>query len=94
MDGGEELQVLSSFRSGIGNWAIVDDRIYFIESDPKVGVGIEFFDSATRQVRQVAGLGKVGILGLGIAVSPDRRHILYTQADQVGADIMLVENFR
>jgi len=29
-----------------------------------------------------------------IAVSPDERTILYTQSDQVGSDLMLVENFR
>jgi len=31
---------------------------------------------------------------MGFSVSPDRRCILYTQTDQNGSDIMLMENFR
>lgn len=93
--GGEELQVLDSFKSEYsGNWAVVNDGIYFINPDAKDGVAMEFFDFATRKVRQVAGLGKVHIVSACISVSPDRRQILYSQVDQVGADIMLVENFR
>jgi hypothetical protein len=30
----------------------------------------------------------------GLTVSPDGRWILYTQFDQRGSDIMLMENFR
>ncbi len=34
------------------------------------------------------------INNLSIAVSSDQGQILYTQVDQEGSDIMLVENFR
>jgi hypothetical protein len=39
----------------------------------------EFFDFATRKVKQVAVLGRIAIdtQGQGISVSPDRRQILY-----------------
>jgi len=95
VDGGEELQVLNSFHSeNLGDWAVVNDGIYFIDEHTKDGVAVEFFDFATRKVRHVAGLGKVPIGPHGIAVSPDRRQILYVQADHTGEDIMLVENFR
>jgi Tol biopolymer transport system component len=97
VDGGEELQVLDSFKSqNLGDWAVVNEGIYFINDlEAKDGVAIQFFDFATRRVRQVAGLGKVQIFEHGIAVSPDRRQILYTQKDGQGSsDIMLVENFR
>lgn len=33
------------------------------------------------------------IFSLGIVVSPDGRWLLYTQVDQSGSDIMLMENF-
>jgi hypothetical protein len=31
---------------------------------------------------------------LGLAVSPDRRRILFSKVDQYDSDLMLVENFR
>ncbi len=61
---------------------------------PKAKSLFEFFDFATHKERRVAGLGRVDILPSCVTVSPDRRQILYTQDDQIGADIMLVENFR
>ena len=95
VDGGEEIQVFDSFKSELfSDWAVVSDGIYFINPDAKDGVAIEFFNFATRRVKQVAALGKIAILEFGIAVSPDRRQILYAQNDNPGGDIMLVENFR
>jgi Tol biopolymer transport system component/DNA-binding winged helix-turn-helix (wHTH) protein len=92
--GGEETQVFDSFNSELfGDWAVVNDGIYFINPDAREGVAIEFFNFATRQIKQVAGLGKISIYEHCIAVSPDRRQILYTQG-LVAGDIMLVENFR
>jgi hypothetical protein len=40
----------------------------------------------------VASLGR--FLFLGLTVSPDERWALYSQADVVGSDLMLVENVR
>jgi Tol biopolymer transport system component len=95
VDGGEELQVLASFHSeNNGDWAVADDGLYFINPEAKDGVAMEFFEFATRKVRQVGKLGKVTIGSTCIAVSPDRRQILYVQIDHDGQDIMLVENFR
>ena len=94
VEGGEETQVFDTFNSKLfGDWAVVNDGIYFINPDARDGVAIEFFNFATRQVKQVAGLGKVTIFEHCIAVSPDRRQILYTQG-RIAGDIMLVENFR
>jgi eukaryotic-like serine/threonine-protein kinase len=94
VDGGEELRVVDSFHSeNMADWAVVSDGLYFMNPEPKDGIVIEFFDFATRKVMRVAGLGKVLINTHALAVSPDRRHILYTQADNTGEDIMLLENF-
>jgi Tol biopolymer transport system component len=95
VDGGDEVEVLDSFDQSLnGDWAVVNDGIYFINPAAKDGVAIEFLDFRTRKVKQVAALGKVSILDWALAVSPDRRQFLYAQNDNPGGDIMLVENFR
>jgi hypothetical protein len=43
-------------------------------------------------VTQIATLEKPFFLGL--SVSPDGRWLIYSQLDQSGSDIMLMENFR
>ena len=53
---------------------------------------IQFLSFATGAVTPVATTEKYATHGL--AVSPDRRWIVYTQYDQVNSDLMLVENFR
>jgi hypothetical protein len=72
----------------------VEDGIYFIDSDAKGDWTLRFFDFAKRRMTPIAALGR-DISDNGLAVSPDRRQILYTRVDFTGgADIMLVENFR
>ena len=92
VEGGEETPVFN-LKAGWGNWALVNDGIYFVDSDAKDGVAIEFFSFATHQIKQVAWLGKI-TMEYGFAASPDRRWILYTQDAPGDDDIMLVENFR
>jgi len=98
VNGGEEVRVLNSFKSeNYGGWAVVNDGIYFMNSDgsdSKQGVAIQFLNFATGKVKRIASLGKANISPNCLAVSPDRRQILYTRIDGGGADIMLVENFR
>jgi Tol biopolymer transport system component len=93
VEGGESKQVLDSpFNSG-GNYAIKDDGIYFISRpDPARGYSIRFLELATGKMKTIAELGKQ--LCQELAVSPDRRWALYTQTEQSGSDLMLVENFR
>jgi Tol biopolymer transport system component len=86
-EGGKETQVLESVR-GFISFALADKGIFFIPRDEAV---VRFFDFNTRAIRTVATLEKpVGDL----AVSRDGRTILYSQMDNVGSDLMLVENFR
>jgi Tol biopolymer transport system component len=95
VNGGEEEVVVESYKVGWGNWAVVDDGIYFIKEDAKAGAAIAFYNFATRQVNAVAALGKVQIWLEGLAVSPDRQSILYTRVDPGNTgNITLVENFR
>jgi len=89
--GGTTASVLDSFKSEFA--CAVNDGIYYINTEAADQVALEFLDFATRREKRVAGLGKVSSLPVCVAFSPDRRQILYTQNDQTGADIMLVENF-
>jgi serine/threonine protein kinase len=65
-------------------------------ADPGPGTdrkcSIEFLSFATAKVKTVAPIS--GPPGEGLSVSPDGRFILYTQKDEAGSDLMLVENFR
>jgi hypothetical protein len=52
---------------------------------------LEFFDFATRRRTSISALhGEPQ----GLAVSPDRKSILYSQSDQNNEGIMVVKNFR
>lgn len=98
VDGGQEVPVLhlSQVQSGYwGTWALVDDGIYFINNDTPMQPSLEFFRFATRRIRRIATLrGPVVPWESNLAVAPDGRRILYSQMDQFGTDVMLVENFR
>jgi serine/threonine protein kinase/Tol biopolymer transport system component len=96
VEGGEETLVLDSYNpENWGDWAVVEDGIYLIDSDAKEDWTLRFFDFANRRMTPIAALGQ-NIANNGLTVSPDRRQILYTRVDFTGSgvDIMLVENFR
>jgi hypothetical protein len=57
--------------------------------------GINFFDIATHRIARVFDLeNPPARQAPGLAVSPDKKTILYTQLDALNNDIILVENFR
>ena len=89
--GGQGVKVLDSV--AFLNYAVTERGIYFI---PVCGgarcASIQFFDLATRTTTPVVATGES--LEVGLTVSPDRKFLLYTQVDQSGSDLMLVENFR
>ena len=61
----------------------------------KVKPGIDFFGFTTHRTTRVFDLDNRPASGSpGLAVSPDRKSILYTQLDALNSDIILVENFR
>jgi Tol biopolymer transport system component len=90
MPGGEEELVLEQLKPGYwGYWAVVENGIYFADQIGSSSTGgIFFYDLATKKVRQIAQADKpFAVTDSAFAVSPDRRHILYTQIDQSGSDI-------
>jgi Tol biopolymer transport system component/DNA-binding winged helix-turn-helix (wHTH) protein len=70
-------------------WTLSPSGIYFVPAEaPK---SLRYFDFATRQIRPIFEADK-DFAG-GPSVSPDGRWILYSQADDMTGDIMLVDHF-
>ena len=94
VEGGDESLVLQSLYDW-SMFALTEEGIYFV---PRLSLGtrreftIEFFSFSNEKIHTVAQLDKDPFLGL--AVSPDGRELLYSQHDQSGTDLMLVEDFR
>jgi hypothetical protein len=94
--GGEETLVLDHNRAGYWRlWTVVENGIYFATANAPFQPLIEFFRFADGKVTPVAVLGKpLTRSDPGLAVSPDRKWLLFTEMDQSGSDIMLAQNFR
>ncbi len=91
VSGGEESQVLPSvvWRA----FSLVNEGIYFIPEPGADGKSsIQFLSFATGKVKTVAPMSAPPFEGL--SVSPDGRSLLFSQIDEAGSDLMLVENFR
>jgi hypothetical protein len=102
VEGGNETQVLNLiiarrafsvtpegiyFITGTDS-AVTRDGVYFITETESFT--IQFFSFRTQQYRTLA---KVENPFVYLSVSPNNRSILYTQYDQSGSDLMLVEKF-
>ncbi|MFN7927155.1 MAG: winged helix-turn-helix domain-containing protein [Blastocatellia bacterium] len=94
--GGEEAMVLEQRRAGHWrHWAVTAQGIYFATAEQFEHPVIEFFDFATKQTKLLFTLEKpIYPTPPGLAVSPDGHHLIWSQHDQEGGDIMLLENFR
>jgi Tol biopolymer transport system component len=91
--GGEATKVLDSVHCD-GFWDIGGQGIYyFAKPDEKGRSEICLYEFANGKTREILALD-LRYDYAGVAVSPDGRTILYSQSDQAGSDLMLVENFR
>ena len=91
VSGGEESQVLPSVYERA--FCLVNEGIYFIPAPGTDGKSsIQFLSFATGKVKTVAPMSGPPIQGL--SVSPDGRSLLFSQIDEEGSDLMLVENFK
>ena len=96
VDTGEEERLLDAV-SDWSRFAVTGRGIYFTSGTPlppgnPTESAIEFFDFATRKVSRILRPDKA--LFVGMAISPDEQWLLFTQFDQTGADLMLVDDFR
>ena len=90
--GGEETLAFNSDRViHMRNWALSNQGVYFASSES----AIEFFNFAAGKATPVATAEKRLTRGVpGLTVSADGKWMLFTQIEQQGSDIMLMENFR
>src|SRR4029434_380435 len=95
-DGGEETLVFDFHQAGTWRyWTVHGEGIFFATAVNSSRPLVEFFNLTTGKTRKITELEKPIATGIrGLAVSPDGRWLLYTQIDQSGRDLMLVENFR
>ena len=91
VEGGTESRVPISV-SGFDTFTVGKRGIYFERHTEGLGGTISFMSFSGQRIRDLANIKKP--FALGLTVSPDERSILYTQIDQSGSDIFMVENFR
>ncbi|HVN78034.1 MAG TPA: protein kinase [Terriglobia bacterium] len=91
VSGGEETQLIPSVAQR--GFSLVNEGVYFIARPGAGGKGsIQFLSFATGRVSMVTRLSALPMHGL--SVSPDSRNLLFSQFDEMGCTLMLVENFR
>lgn len=98
LQGGPESPVIEGLRAGYwGFYALHPKGVYFVDMEGTPDVGLQYFlknlDHATGKISKVSTLLKRPF-NSGLALSPDGKHFLYTQADRSDTDIMMVDGFR
>jgi len=89
----QEEKILPAMANWNSSYAPAKHGIYFIEPVNHDTLGkLAFLSFATGRITSLAMISRP--MGLGLAVSPDEHLILYSQDDQAGSDVVLVENFR
>ncbi len=94
--GGGEPEPVASDVPG-WSFAVTERGVYFIQRDARredSAYSIAFLDASTGEESVVAELPAGVQPFVTLTVSPDGRTLLYDRIDQLGADLMLVENFR
>jgi Tol biopolymer transport system component len=96
VNGGEERPVHDLPPVGYwGYWGIGHRGLYFVNPEAKPRPAIELLDLVTRRVTRIAEMERQPMQSTwGFSVARDERSILYSQLEQDGSDIMLVEGFR
>jgi Tol biopolymer transport system component len=96
VEGGQAIKVVDGLSNYL-NVAIVDKGVIFVPSRQSgARSSVQFFSFATNKIRPIADFEKPLDMGGrgGVAVSPDGRWLLFSQFDQAGSELMLVDSFR
>jgi hypothetical protein len=90
LNGGEERRVLESVAGR--NFAVMSDGIYYMPSPAADGsTTVRFRSFAKSQDQEIA---RVTDVINGLAVSPDRKTILFSTYARTGSNVMVVNNFQ
>ena len=89
VEGGPEELVLDSVRAR--HFTLAGGNLYYAHFE-NGKTAVRVMDLGERKSRVLFEISKP--LWLGLSVSPDQRWILYSQDDNYGSDLMLMENFR
>jgi Tol biopolymer transport system component len=95
VEGGEETQVFN--KAGHSIWAVAKDGICFFDWKDAAHPILQFYNFRDRRTTTLHEFPRGTLLdrvNTAISVSPDERWILYTQIDQAGSNLVLVDNFR
>jgi Tol biopolymer transport system component/DNA-binding winged helix-turn-helix (wHTH) protein len=68
------------------------DQIYYLHTEKTGGVTLKSFALASGATTVIASIPKP--ISAGLSLSPDGSYLLYSQVDQEGSDLMLVDNFQ
>jgi Tol biopolymer transport system component len=88
VQGGDETRVLESVL--YDNFAVVTNGIYFIAAAERRS--IQFLDFASGRIITVARIARNPVYGFSVA--PDERWLIFTQIEDRGSDLVLLENVR
>jgi len=92
VDGGPELQVLKQPIHRY-NFAVTELGLYFTRERGSDGSSeVQYLNFSTGAISDIAKIE--GTVDLGLAVSPDRKSLVFAQADYRGSNLMLVDGFR
>ncbi|HVO80975.1 MAG TPA: hypothetical protein VMT28_09595, partial [Terriglobales bacterium] len=95
VEGGEESQVLDGSTESL--WALTGQGICFFDLTNPVEPALKFYSFTAGQttlLRQFPKNTSIDTQSTALSVSPDGRWVLYTQLDQAGSNLMLVENYQ
>ena len=92
IQGGEATRITPNLGHNI-DYAVTSEGVYFVpvQADD-VGASIHFLEFASGDTHKVVEIPRQ--IRYGLSVTRDGKNLIWSQDDQRGADLMLVENFR
>jgi Tol biopolymer transport system component len=95
VEGGNETRILDQARESL--WALTDQGICFFDLGNSAGATLNFYSFAARKLtvlREFSRETRLDTFSTALSVARDGSWILYTQLDQSGSDLMLLDNYR